>query len=119
MSKVVLTVRVPGDLVDEINQDANSQSISQAEWIRDAIESYLGYDENDVPTLEEVQAMEWDELRDLIKDFRLKIKPKEYDSSKDFIPQDDDEDLDDLRDAVAEELGLTEGDDDDDDDDDL
>ena len=116
MSKVKIDFRLPGALLDEAYAEADDQGIKLSEWLRDAVKSYLGYDNDDEPTLEEVQAMEWDELKDLIKDYRLKIKAKDYETSPGY---EDDESLDDLRDAVTEELGLTDDDDDDDDDDDL
>jgi metal-responsive CopG/Arc/MetJ family transcriptional regulator len=45
--KAIISVRIPESLLDEINEDAEDLGISQADWIRDALETYLTLDEND------------------------------------------------------------------------
>ena len=45
--KAFITVRIPVELLDEINEDADDLGISQANWLRDAIETYLDLDDED------------------------------------------------------------------------
>ena len=45
--KAFLTVRVPVELLDAINEDADDIGVSQATYIRDALESYLSLDNED------------------------------------------------------------------------
>lgn len=45
--KAIISLRIPVELLDEINDDADYLEISQADWLRDAIETYLSMDDDD------------------------------------------------------------------------
>lgn len=105
---VVLTVRVPEDLRDEINEIADENGLTQSELIREALEEYLvnGYN---IPTKEELFKMEWSDLCDLVDDQGLDIDCEEIDTRTISIidPAIDSEITDNLRARIMEELNIS------------
>jgi predicted DNA-binding protein len=120
MSKdVILTVRVPSELRDEINSEVKTLETTQADWLRDAIEAYLKTDGQDSDiTRAELNEMSWQELEDLIQELDLDTDPNDYSTTLIMDPDDNSEDADNLRQAIAEELEISDEDPDEDPDED-
>jgi len=113
MSKeAIFHLRMDSDLRQEVEEQALNHGITSAEWIREAIEFYLeNGDGNDIPSIEEIQDMDWDELEELNEDFDLGIDIREYDHSG-FLSSPDEDDTNDLREAIIIELGFSDDSDD-------
>jgi predicted DNA-binding protein len=103
----VFQLRLEPGMREEIDEHATDQGITSSEWIRDAIEFYMNTDGQDIPSLEEIEDMDWNELDELIDELELDIDSNKFDSGG-FLsgtPDKDSEDTDDLRNAVLDILG--------------
>lgn len=137
---VTLSTRVSSALRDEINKDADEAGMSQAEWLRNAAESYLGAggDTADLLRLssddklqiiqnhiEEIEAFNNDQdetdedLEKVIEDFNedleiLKSRSDELEDDDEEASNDLHDQLDDLLDQVNDQLDDLSDDSDDD-----
>jgi len=102
----VFMLRLDSDVRTDVEEHASNMGISPSAWIRDAIGWYLENNPGEIPSVEEIEDMAWDELVDLIEDLGLEIEPDEYDNSA-FLSSPDADDTEDLREAVLDELGYT------------
>jgi len=99
----VFQLRLEPGTREEIDEQAADQGITTSEWIRDAIEVYLNMDQQDMPSKEELEDMDWDELCEVIDENKLGTNPDDYDNSGIFSSPDDD-DTEELCKAIALEL---------------
>jgi len=107
MSKINFVLRIEPDVIDEVKDRAGECGITPAEYIREAIDRYLESDTYDEPTKEAVEDMDWDELEEAIDEYDLKIDASDYDNSG-LFGSPSAEDVENLREAVLDELGLLE-----------
>jgi len=105
----VLRLRIDSDVRDDINERAENSGITASEWVRTAIDYYLEHEGDELPSLEEVNDMDWNDLAKLIEKLELEIEPDDYDNSK-FLGSPDEDDIEDLREAIIDELGLSDDD---------
>jgi hypothetical protein len=96
MKDKVITAKVDQVTYDLVSEDARLNDISMSQWLNDAIDIYLHIDDI---TWEDLEDMEEDDLLDFINDMDLEIDPDDYKGLLGYK-------LDELREAIADELGL-------------
>lgn len=99
-------LRVDSELREDVNERASRAGVSSSEWIRWAIENLLENEDSEIPTVEEIEDMKFDELTDLVEDLGLEIDADDYDTSGIFSSPSY-EDTENLREEILLELGLS------------
>ena len=102
----VFMLRLDSDMREDVEEKASEMGITSSEYIRNAVEFYLENYTGEIPSQEEIEDMDWDELEELIEELELDIAPEEYDHSG-FFGSPSEEDTEELREAVMEEFGYS------------
>jgi predicted DNA-binding protein len=93
--QVTISIRVPSDVKDAINEDAAAQDQIQAEWLRDAIESYLAMDD----IRDESESYDFTDYKNLIEHQIEKIE--DLDDTDDVVKEFNDR-FDDLKERIED-----------------